>query len=762
MPQPKRKKEPRARARKLPSADRPLFAAAMVLATLALLPTVFTRTTVENFEFPKTELLLLLTLPMLAWWVAGEFARLSAAGPARWIAELPSRVLAAARSDPAGAAILLFLLSAVASTIGSINPRVSLHGAADSYAGLPVAFATASVYFASRVAAREPSTLDRLGLAVAWSAAIASGYALLQLLNLDPIEWHRTASFGGAVRIFGTLGHPNLLGAYLAMALPLVAWRATRANSPAARIALLVIVASSISAIVATLSRGTWLAFAASGAVWVALRARAARAAIAMHRDHPADGEGGRAPRPGARRRTAAGIAILAIALLAPTIWTLGPSLAQRFREIGSASAPTTRSRIEIWRAGLRMAADHPVLGVGVDAFASAFPGYRTVEYWRIEMGATPGKAHNEPIHILATQGMLGGLAALLIVLFTVRAVWCAAGSHRAAVRQEAAAAGAALAAFAVQGLTSFTTVATGTLAAAALGWVAVRATEARPAGDAARTAAPRRSLVGFLVGGVVAAALFVPLVLSPWRAERTAFDALTLPQTGGERYQGLSRAARIAPWDARYPAQMGLGILTRAINESDAEQRWILLEDAARSYTRALAIAPELTFERACLGRTLAEQSRLRPTAVPLDSALAQLNEALRRDPVNATVMMQHLDALMEIHRESEAHAVALRIATMYPQLGTPFANLGLIALREGRNQDAADTLRLAVTKAFYGEESRLVNAWSNLSAAYVFLKRYPEAVDAAERALAIDPENQDALRNRAEATSRLAGGGG
>ena len=56
MPQPKRNKEPRARARKLQSADRPLFAAAMVLATLALLPTVFTRTTVENFEFPKTEL----------------------------------------------------------------------------------------------------------------------------------------------------------------------------------------------------------------------------------------------------------------------------------------------------------------------------------------------------------------------------------------------------------------------------------------------------------------------------------------------------------------------------------------------------------------------------------------------------------------------------------------------------------------------------------------------------------------------------------
>lgn len=769
MPPSKRKKEPRARTKQLPSAGGALLAATTVLTALALLPTVFSRATVDNFEFPKTELMLLLALPMFAWWTAGELARLFAAAPARWIAGLPSRALAAARTDPAAAAIFLFLISAVASTVASINPRVSLHGAADSYTGLPVAFATAAIYFASRAAARDASWLDRVGLAVAYAAAIASGYALLQLLNLDPIQWHRAASFGGAVRVFGTLGHPNLLGAYLATALPLVAWRAARAASPAARIALLLVVTSSISAIVATLSRGAWLAFAASGIVWVALRARATRAANAADRERVAVRQSGHVPESRVRRRAAlaaaAGIAVLALALLAPAIPTLGPNLAHRFREIGSISAPTTRSRLEIWRAGWRMARDRPILGVGVDAFASAFPRYRTAEYWRIEMGGTPGKAHNEPIHILATQGLLGGFAALLVVLFAARALWRATGSHRSTVRQAAAAAGAALAAFAVQDLASFTTVATGTVAAAVAGWAAALTTDAHHADDAVRTVgagAPRRSFGGFLIGGAAAAALFVPLVLSPWRAERTTFDAMTLSRTGAERYRALTRAARIAPWDARYPSQMGIGILNRAINEPDKGRRWILLEDAARSLTRALALAPELSFERACLGRTLAAQFQLRPDVVPLDSARAQFAEALRRDPMNALVMTQQEEALTQLHRDDEAHTVAIRLATLYPQIGVPFAALGLIALREGRYQDAADTLRLAMTKEFYGEERDRAKWWANLSTAYVNLKRYQDALAAAERALALDPENQNAEVNRGEALRQLGRGGG
>jgi O-antigen ligase len=762
---PKRKKEPRARAFGTPSAGHALLPRTAVLAAVALLPVVFTRGALENFEFPKTELMLLIALLMLAWWTAGELARVLAAGPTRWIAGLPSRAFGAARSDPAGAGILLFLLSAVASTLTSINPRISLHGAAESYAGLPVALATASVYFASRAAAKDASWLERVGLAAALGAAIASGYALLQLSNLDPIQWHRTASFGGAVRIFGTMGHPNFLGAYLATALPLVAWRAARASSPAGRIAILAVVAASFAALVATLSRGAWVALAASGVVWAALRLRASRAHKGAERERAAVAGGGRVPGPRLRVAIVFGVAIVALALLVPAISTLGPNLRHRFREIGNFSAPTTRSRLEIWRAGLRMASDHPILGVGVDAFGAAFPRYRTADYWRIEWGGTPVKAHNEPIQILATQGMFGEFAALLVVLLTARAVWRASGSRRPAVCQGAAAAGAALAAFATQNLASFTTVAMGTFAAAVAGWAAAQAAGTRHADDAASavgSTAPRRSLGGVLVGGAAAVALFVPLVLSPWRAERAAHDALLLPQESTGRSRGLARAESIAPWDARYPSRIGIGLLNQATRETDPRKRWALLEGAGNSLTRAIVLAPESQLQRACLARTLARQSKLHPELVPLDSARAQFAEVLERDPANALLMVQEEESFMEIDRNGEAHSVAFRAATLYPEFGKPFADLGYIALLEGRNQDAADTLRRAVTKEFYADETTLADAWANLSAAYLNLKRDEDALVAAERALALVPDHRNAILNRRQALRGLGRGGG
>src|SRR5258705_6659173 len=150
----------------------------------------------------------------------------------------------------------------------------------------------------------------------------------------------------------------------------------------------------------------------------------------------------------------------------------MGSHLAERVRQITSLSAPTTQSRIQIWRAGLRMAHDHPLLGVGLDAFGILFPRYRTAEYWRIEWGRTPNKAHNEPIQILATQGAVGAATTVLVLVFAVLAIRKAAARSDGGVRAGAIAAGASLVAFAAQDLASFTVVALGSLAAALAGWL--------------------------------------------------------------------------------------------------------------------------------------------------------------------------------------------------------------------------------------------------------------------------------------------------
>src|SRR5262249_46486372 len=132
-----------------------------------------------------------------------------------------------------------------------------------------------------------------------------------------------------------------------------------------------------------------------------------------------------------------------------------------------------TRSRLHLWRAGVEMARDHSVLGVGTDAYLAAFPRYRTPEYWAIEWNGVSAKAHDELIQVAATQGLVGLAAALLVAFFAARALLGVTRHPDLAARSAAAAAGGALVAFGVHGLAGFTVVSTGALAAALAGWAA-------------------------------------------------------------------------------------------------------------------------------------------------------------------------------------------------------------------------------------------------------------------------------------------------
>jgi O-antigen ligase len=72
---------------------------------------------------------------------------------------------------------------------------------------------------------------------------------------------------------------------------------------------------------------------------------------------------------------------------------------------------------LQVWAIGLRIAADHPVTGVGPDAFGVAFPAYSTPRF-RTEFGpfTVANGAHNVFVNTLADLGVVG-LAAFLAVL---------------------------------------------------------------------------------------------------------------------------------------------------------------------------------------------------------------------------------------------------------------------------------------------------------------------------------------------------------
>ena len=667
------------------------FPALVLYALLALVPVVFYRGASEVFEFPKTELLATGALLLFGAFLAGEIARLVARGRRAWAGDLRGRVVESVKRDPLGGAIALFLFSAFLSAVFSIRRDAAFLGAHESEAGLKTALGTAAVYFASRSLAGDPHHLERIARAVAAALAVALFYATLQLAGLDPFPWTRSATLVGVRRVPGTLGHANHLGAYVSMVLPFLAWLSTGARARSTRLFWIALAAISLPVLAATLSRGAWVACGVGLLVWGLLAWRA----------RPRGVSGG--------RLALAAAALAAVAFLVPLVTPLRPELLERLRQVADLSAPSTQSRFHLWRAGLSMAADHPVLGVGTDGYLAAFPRYRTPAYWSIEWNGLSAKAHDELIQIAATQGMLGVLAALLVVFFAARAILRLSRHRDPAVRSGSAAAGGALAAFLVQGLVGFTVVSTGILASALAGWAAgAGRTPASPTNPARQGRAART------VAWSIAGLLWLFVVLLPWLAERSAAPALRDPMTSAERVARLQTASTLAPWDARYATELGRSLLTAAFTDADTTRRAEDLTQAQRAFEHAIRIAPSDGELSALLARTLAAQR-----AAPLARVTAGFDRAMALEPENPNVLELVSQGYLEMGRTADARAAALRCARLFPDYALPMADLGVAALLEGRPRAAADTLTLALRRNWHGEEAASMAAKSNYVAA-------------------------------------------
>jgi len=347
--------------------------------------------------------------------------------------------------DPLRLGVLLFVLSAGVSTALSRAPWISLQGANESYFGLLTVLAYAVLFFATRALCRTADDARRLMLAPVIAAGVAAAYAVAQLGGVDPIMYGRTAGLAGFVRPFATMGHPNFLSAFLVMALPLVLValvRAVRSHQPLAAGVLTLVAALSGAAIAVAVSRGAWLALAAAAVIFVAgalaggdRRAAALTAATAGV--------------------STALLAVLALALPAGGLVLSG--LLARIRHFADSA-----SRQHIWPAAWSLFRDHPITGTGLDTFQIAFAEKRTPAYWALEWNASPTRAHNEALNLLATQGVLGGIAVAVFTAGLLLAVWRALKSAGDRLLVVALAAG--VAAFYVQDLFSFTVAGCGTL----------------------------------------------------------------------------------------------------------------------------------------------------------------------------------------------------------------------------------------------------------------------------------------------------------
>ncbi|MDQ6876119.1 MAG: O-antigen ligase family protein [Candidatus Dormibacteraeota bacterium] len=375
-------------------------------ATALALPAVFIPIAVDSYILPRAAIV-----------IGGSglgvgLALLLPQGPGLGRLRIP--LIAAA-----AAALLAFIFS--------VSWPLSFIGSYTRYESLPIRLSYLVLAAATVWLLRDRRSRGRVIPAFVAGTVIASLWALGQQLLLIQ---HQIA-----YRPDGNLGNANLLGALLAMAIPLAVARGLRRDRFA--LAWWLGVAVMATALAASTSR--------SGA----LGALAGCLALAVFKL-----QGRRALVGAAAAALVLGVAVLAI-LFSP------------LRLLNDDPGP---ARLHLWPDAIHMVAARPLTGWGEDATGLVFGRFLSGD-WSPEVD----RAHSGPLDIAATQGLLG-LAALGWVLLTlVRGIW------RQRFSESVAALGAACVGYTVWVLPNFDWApATGAFwLLAGTAWSGVRAAEA-------------------------------------------------------------------------------------------------------------------------------------------------------------------------------------------------------------------------------------------------------------------------------------------
>jgi O-antigen ligase len=314
--------------------------------------------------------------------------------------------------------VLAFSAVTILSALLSGHPAASL----ESAKGLLL---VAALYVTAD-AVRDPGTAGRFLFGLTLAATVAAAVGLLQVGLCPGVDgpaagprwlYHRCDRAHGFFSIYMTLA--GVLSLVLLATLP----RLLPGSGELRRFGAPWLVM--LGGLVATYTRGAWIGFAA-GVLTVAATVRRGRWLLL------------------------AGLVLLvAGALLAPR------ELRHRFLSMADPEEAGVRERVYMWRSGLAMWRERPVLGIGPGGVKREYPPYALPE----AIKKRTGHVHSAPLQILVERGLLGLAAWLAIwVTFLTRCLGLLRRLPSEAIAERMLVVGslAAIASFLVAGLSEY------------------------------------------------------------------------------------------------------------------------------------------------------------------------------------------------------------------------------------------------------------------------------------------------------------------
>ncbi|TMC70948.1 MAG: O-antigen ligase family protein [Chloroflexi bacterium] len=325
-------------------------------AAIALaLPTVFIPIAVDSYILPRASIVI------AGAGLGAGLALLLPGGPRLGSLRLP---------------LLAAILAATLAYDFSVNQGVSLAGSYTRYESMPVRLSYLALLAVPVWLLRDRRSRDLVVPALVFGTAIASVQALVQQVMLTNHEID--------YRPDGNLGNANLLGALLAMSIPLAVARGLRGGRFV--VAWWIGVLVMVIALVASTSRSGGLG-ALAGCLALAVFQLKGRKAL---------------------WGTLAAAAVVGAALLAILLSPL--------RLLNDDPGPT---RLHLWPDAVHMIAARPLTGWGEDATGLVFGQFLSGD-WAPQVD----RAHSGPLDIAATQGLVGLAALGWVLVVWLRGVW--------------------------------------------------------------------------------------------------------------------------------------------------------------------------------------------------------------------------------------------------------------------------------------------------------------------------------------------------
>jgi len=351
-----------------------------------LLPLVFQPFLSDPFALPKTTVLRIMTLFILAVWLMKVLRE----GKISW------------QKTPLNLSIFVFLFICGLSTLFSVSPRLSLWGMHGFYfEGFLSFLCYGIIYF---ITVNYVTDKRKILKTLLTASVIVSVYALLQATGITFFVWRGTQPYP---RVWSTFGNPNFLGPYLIMIIPMYLIFLMKAKTINKKLLYSLFILISVLALIFTYSRAAWLGIAVGLTVFALMVNKKQLKANSFF---------------------LIGIIVSSIILASiyPRLYlhpqerttTMKP-IVERAVSTVDLKEPGITARLSAWETTIKMTLKRPILGFGLDTLGISFRQFMSEKYEELAgRFRTAGYAHNEFLQYGVTIGLLG-LGVYLFLLFT-------------------------------------------------------------------------------------------------------------------------------------------------------------------------------------------------------------------------------------------------------------------------------------------------------------------------------------------------------